>query len=676
MSSFQTQIYELFSQDGLLSNLPEFEFRPQQQEMAGIVAQCLENGSHAIIEAPTGVGKSFAYLIPAILYATQNRRKAVISTCTINLQEQLITKDIPLLRKVLPYQFTSEILKGRNNYICTRRLNVAMSKQQELFDSNERLQLREIYNFVQKHNKGTLQDLPLKPNENLWSEIFAEQGICSSKSCGTSEDSNCFYQQAKAKLRKADIIVLNHYLFFTLLGLDEIPTDGYVFADDFVIMDECHLIEQIAAKNVSPSVSKEMIRFWLNKLYNPRSEKGFLLTKRSDRLIRFIKQMHTKNESFFAELESKVAEKYNLVYYKNVIRIREPIHVPGDFDEQLLDICHELKKMIPTAKNSDEENEIRNYWKKFSGIRTTLNEFLNQRLKDFVYWIEFTKGRRKNVKLCSSPINMAEYFRNHIFARNRTCIMTSATLSINKRLDYFKQTVGAEHVNGFILDSPFDYYRQMEIHVSGEVPAPSIQPAAFSGGGGPLEGLYEKILIDKIFEYITKTNGGALVLFTNVNVLRKAAAMLSDELERKGIKLFVQGDGMPNNKLLNEFRRNYNSVLFGVDSFWMGVDVPGRSLRNVIITKLPFEVPDDPITEAKVEAITERGGNAFFELTLPSAILKFKQGAGRLIRNKTDEGILVVLDSRILNKSYGKWFINSLPECELKIDSPPQHSPI
>jgi ATP-dependent DNA helicase DinG len=680
LSKFSSEISDIFSQSGPLSGLPEFEFRRQQQEMAERVAESIECGTHAIIEAPTGVGKSFAYLIPAIIFARQKKRKAVISTCTINLQEQLINKDIPLLRRILPYEFTSEILKGRNNYICTRRLNAAMTKQQELFDSNERSQLREIYNFVQKHNTGTFQDLPFKPTENLWSEISAEQGICTSKSCGTSEDSNCFYQQAKARFRKADVIVLNHYLLFTLLGLDEFRGDGYIFADDFLIMDEAHLTEQIAARNVSPSVSKEMIRFWLNKLYNPRTEKGFLLTKRSDRLIRLVKQMHTENDYFFSTLESKVAEKYNVVSFKNVIRIREPIIMSDDFDEQLVDVGDELKKMLPTAKNSDEENEIRNYWTKFVGIRTTLNEFLNQthvetalsarstsdRPASTVYWIEFSKGKRKNVKLCTSPLDMADFFRNHIFTEEKTCIMTSATLSVNKRLDFFKRTVGAEHVPGFILDSPFDYARQMKIYVAGDVPVPKVSHVA--------EGIltpsvsYERILIDKISEYILKTNGGALVLFTNVKMLQMAAGMLSAELGVKDIKLFVQGDGMPNNKLLNEFRKNHNSVLFGVDSFWMGVDVPGESLRNVIITKLPFEVPDDPITEAKMEAITERGGNAFYELSLPNAILKFKQGAGRLIRNKTDEGILVVLDSRILSKSYGKWFINSLPECEVRVE--------
>ncbi len=358
MSDFTSKISDIFSRDGLLSKLTDFEFRSQQQQMAVDVAESLENKSREIIEAPTGVGKSFAYLIPSIIFSRKEKRKAVISTCTINLQEQLIAKDIPALEKILPYEFKSEILKGRNNYICTRRLSNAMRKREDLFINEEQSQRQKVYNFVQKNSRGTRQDVPFRVDENVWTEIYAEQGICTAKSCGSAEDSNCYYQQAKAKLNKADVIILNHYLFFTLLGIYDNIADGYIYANDFVIFDEAHMAEQIASRNVSPSVSKEMLRFWLHKLYNPKTNKGFLILKRADRLINVVGRLINETDYFFDSIENYVFNKYPAQRFKNVVRIRESIEVPDDYNNLLIDLCNDLKKMLPGAANSDEQNEI------------------------------------------------------------------------------------------------------------------------------------------------------------------------------------------------------------------------------------------------------------------------------------------------------------------------------
>src|SRR4030095_12899258 len=260
MSIFTKQVQQTFSPDGELSSLPGFEYRKEQLDMAVSVTQSLENSTHLIIEAPTGVGKSFAYLVPSILYAKENERKAIVSTCTINLQEQLISKDIPAIASILDVDFKYEIMKGRRNYICTKRLSKAMMDRTSLFMDTEQDLLQKIYDFVQKTGKGTRQDIPFRIDENIWQEIFAEEGVCTSKSCG-GEDTNCHYQQAKQKMKDADLLVLNHYLFFTLFGFYERESEGYLYHNDFVVFDEAHTVEQIAAENVSPSVSREQVRF-------------------------------------------------------------------------------------------------------------------------------------------------------------------------------------------------------------------------------------------------------------------------------------------------------------------------------------------------------------------------------------------------------------------------------
>ncbi len=667
MSDFINEIKEIFSPSGLLSELEGFEYRPQQQNMALSIASSLEDSSHNIIEAPTGVGKSLAYLVPSILYALANERKAIISTCTINLQEQLINKDIPALAKVLPVNFKYEILKGRNNYICTKRLNKAMIEKSSLFMTSEQQTLQKIYDFVNREGKGTRQDMPFPVDDNVWSEIFAEEGVCTQKSCGGT-DTNCYYQQAKQRMKDADLLVLNHHLFFTLFGFYERDSEGYLYFNDFVIFDEAHTVEQIAAERVSPSVSKEQIRFWLNKLYNPRTQKGFYANKQADRLKKAVEMVYHDNEHFFKMLHSYINDKYSAQAHKSAIRIKEAITLGAELMNSILELTIELKKTTPLAKNDIEEDEIKNYFTKFTRIRNNLVFFLEQKSDEYVYWVEYSGRARNNINLCISPIDMAEYFRENIFAKNRMCVMTSATLSTNNNLGFFKNTVGADEIPGEIIDTPFDFGRQMKIHVYKDIPEPEkVKKQKISDILN--ESDYEKMLIHKIKECVEMTSGGALVLFTSNKLLKTAYNNLLEEFLGSGINLYAQHNGMPNNRILQEFRDDENSVLFGVDSFWMGVDIPGHSLRNVIVTKLPFEVPDHPVIEAKLEFILEKGGNPFMDYSLPTAILKFKQGVGRLIRSKNDEGLICILDSRILKKPYGRHFLSSLPECEVIIES-------
>ena len=666
VSQFVNEIEDIFSESGKLSLLPDFEYRLPQKEMAVSIASSFENHSHIIIEAPTGIGKSFAYLVPSIIFAKTQKRKAIISTCTINLQEQLIKKDIPALQSILPYEFSPEILKGRQNYICTKRLNSALLKKNTLFMDDEQEELQKIHNYVSKHGKGTIQDIPFKVDENIWSQIFAEEGICTSKSCG-SENSNCFYQQAKFRLKQADLIILNHYLFFTIFGLFETRGDGYIYSDDFVVFDEAHQLEQIAAENVSPSISKEQIRFWLNKLFNPQKDRGFLADERFRKLSRRVITLLKENEVFFGDIEDFAYNNFINKRNSKQIRVRERIRINASLPQNLEEFAKELINMKAAVRNDDEENELKNHYKKLLAFSNTITNFMEHSIPEHVYWIELARGFRRNTKLCLSPIDMSEFFRNNIFNENGPVVMTSATLSVNQSLDYFKNSVGAEDEKGLILDSSFNFNEQMKIYISKDIPEQRQNKDEYQPSS-PLDPDFENSLKNAIKDGILKTGGGALVLFTNIKLMKRMFGLITDELRGEDIIFYAQGEGLPKMKMLNEFKDNINAVLFGVDSFWMGIDIPGNSLRNVIITKLPFDVPDHPVTEAKLEMIQERGGNPFMDYYLPGAILKFRQGVGRLIRNRTDKGIINILDSRILNKFYGKLFINSLPECEIIIE--------
>lgn len=663
MTDFKKQVFDYFSNDGLLSESPDFEFRIQQQNMAEEIAKAFETERHKIIEAPTGIGKTYAYLVPSIIHAKSKKLKAVISTRTINLQEQIIKKDIPALRGILPFEFTSHILKGRSNYICTKRLSRAMTNSAAMFDNEQSKILRKIYNLVHKHDKGELQDFDFSRSDpsfkEVWSAIYAEQDVCTRKSCGGDEPT-CFFQRAKKNAENADIIILNHSLFFTLFGINEKKGSGYLYANDFVIFDEAHTIEQIAADNVADEVSREQISFWLRRLYNPKNGKGFYDERRNLGVINEIRKVESANEQFFFLLMNQVYEKYKNTHGKNEIRIRDRFDDFSDIQRCLNDVINEINKSKSLAKNDDEENEIRNFSRRFAEIRRTIDDFMNQSKDEYVYWIEASQGRKRNIKLRMSPIDMADYFRKNIFVPERYCVMTSATLSINDKMSFFKNSIGADNIESFILDSAFDYERQMKIIIDEQMQLPE-KNAAKEVSELFESTEYEKALREKILDYIGQTNGGVLVLFTNYRMMNQVGLFLKEKLIDSGITIFIQGQQTSSNELLEKFKEDENSILLGVDSFWMGVDVPGESLRNVIITKLPFETPDNPIIEAKLELIEKRGGNPFMDYSLPTAILKFKQGIGRLIRNKTDEGRVVVLDKRILTARYGKHFINALP---------------
>lgn len=655
------KIREFFSEKGILANSFEnYEFRESQLDMALAVYDTLINKKHIFIEAPTGIGKSFAYLVPSIYYAKETNKKAIISTNTINLQEQLIHKDIPTLHKLLPIEFKSAIIKGKNNYLCPNRLAIALEKSNTLFNNTELASLEEIEEWSRKTKDGTLSDIDFPVNLTVWQSVCAEHGICTSKTCGPIETTKCYYQKAKHKLVEADIVVVNHHLFFTLFeAYKEKDSEGYLFGNDFLIFDEAQTLENVAADHIAPSISRDMIKYHLNKLYNVNTKKGFLASfPELLTIIPIIENLQYLNKRFFEEIRETFFINNNKK--KLAVRLQGSDFIKNTLKDEIKILISKLAELNKYCKNDLEENELNDYKLKFAEFNIRIDEFIKQSRRDenFVYWVELSSQKPdSNISLCLSPVDLSDYFRKNIFKPDNSSILTSATLSIRKSFDYFKKRLGGEVAKELKLPTQFDFYNQVKIFIPQDIPQPPVEDSDD----------YYLSLKDWIYYFIKMTQGKALVLFTSSTALKKVAEALTEELENDNISLFIQTEGVSRKLLLDMFRNDINSVLFGLDSFWLGVDVPGEALTNLIITRLPFHVPDQPLIQAKMEYIDMQGGNSFLEYALPEAIFKFRQGVGRLIRNKTDKGIIAILDKRIISKSYGKHFINSIDKCPIII---------
>jgi ATP-dependent DNA helicase DinG len=634
---------------------PAYEKRPQQEEMALGVAAAFSEKRNLCVEAPTGVGKSFAYLVPAIYYAMEQKLPVLISTETISLQEQLVEKDLPLLRKIMDEPFTVALAKGRGNYVCMRRLSIIAGEHAEYLPSDAmRSDAERIALWAQETEDGSMAEIEFPFDRQLWEFICCETGNCSKPKCHFSK--RCFYWKARKSWDTADLIVANHAIFFTDLKIKSsenlemslLPVYGAV------ILDEAHTLEDSAAQHLGLHVSSTGLRLCLKRLYDPQKAKGLLMRSGEHplQLRGAVGELAEAADMFF----NKVRE-FSYDFADSTIRLRKPDFVTDILSEKIGRFQHMLEEYIreqEDEEDADLKQELSSMLQRCEYYRLSISDFVAMRLEDHVYWIERSTRNDMNIQLYAAPLNVNEVLQELLFKKDKPVVVTSATLSVEGNLEYYTRRIGFTNGGELVLDTPFDFERQVKIYISKQMPLPD-------------EEGYLAAACDEIENYIRFTHGKAFVLFTSYDTMKKTAEKLRFFFENIGVTLLIQGEGKSRTVMLNEFKQDINSVIFGVASFWMGVDVPGEALSNVIITKLPFAVPSHPLVQARTEKLEREGGRSFMDYQLPEAVLRFRQGVGRLIRKKTDKGIIVILDRRVIAKRYGKIFLDSIPKCPVEV---------
>lgn len=684
----EIDIENYFAKDGILAKeIKGFEYREEQEEMAQYIQDAINEDRKIIVEAGTGTGKTLAYLIPSIKWAVTNKKKVIIATNTINLQEQLLLKDIPLAKSIIKDEFSYVLVKGRNNYVCKRLFNelvLGKSIDIETFSMEAREQIEYILKWGNKTKTGDKAELPFEVYPDVWELVQSTTELCLGKKCPYRKE--CFYMKTRMEKMEADILISNHHVFFADLNVRaETDFDSeYLILPryDMVIFDEAHNVESVTRSYFSVEVSKISFTRLLNRIYQKKNkrkkEKSALIRvedtvdeKNLEDSEQYIYLLNTLKEeiSILQNIGDEYFDEIRKIYETNTeapikkslnnfemtkSRFLENLREKKDiFQSKLADFLNLMMSFNNVIDGEKDKNpeviNFNNHLKMFKAYIDSF-KFINSFEDDnYIYWLDIN-SKRTNVILTATPLNIAQKLSTVLFDNLDRLVFASATIVVNGNFNYFKKSLGLDEEDCIeaIIKSPFDYDEQMSVYIPSDI-QDSENINAFVSDASKF-----------ILNILLKTNGKAFILFTSYTMLNQIYYSISKKLKDKGFEVFLHGD-KPRSQIIKEFKEAENPILFGTTSFWEGVDVQGENLSNVIITKLPFLVPTDPVVSAISKKIEEDGGNSFMDFQLPEAIIKFKQGVGRLIRKKTDSGNIFILDNRILKKRYGSLFINALP---------------
>ncbi len=665
-------------------HFPNYEFRPQQVEMVQAVTEALSQEKHLLVEASTGIGKSFAYLIPAALFSTANNARVVISTNTINLQDQLIHKDVPDLQRALGLEFQAAVLKGRANYLCPRRLENFHRRGPE--SAEEMRVLGKTMVWMQETKSGDRADINLNgaPERDVWRRISADDEACTQETCLNQMGGACPFYRARLAAQSAHIVIVNHALL-----LADVATGNRVLPEyDHLIIDEGHHLEDASTNALSFRVSQfEVVRMlrelgssssgavgWavrsVENLISPSDMAAF--NQIASRITDFAFQFEQLSGQFYAGLDKfllEIREGEPVGQYAHQERILpasrtqpgwdevealwdEAEHALGGMLEQLEMIAQALADLVDVLSEESQElyNQVSSLYRRLGELRENMNGFVFEPQSNVIYWVE-VKPDGRMPSLHAAPLHIGPLMERHLWHEKTSVILTSATLTAAGEFDYLRERLQAVDAYELALGSPFDYENAVLLYLANDIP----EPKQRSG--------YQHGVNQSVLNLCRRTGGRMLVLFTSYAQLRATSQAISPLLAEDDIVVYEQGEGASSSSLLESFRSTEKAVLLGTRAFWEGVDVPGEALSVLVIAKLPFDVPTDPIVAARAETFED----PFYQFAVPEAILRFRQGFGRLIRTQSDRGVVAILDQRVLSKRYGRLFIESLPNCTTQV---------
>ncbi|MBN1698042.1 MAG: DEAD/DEAH box helicase [Spirochaetales bacterium] len=661
---------------GLSAVSDQYEERPTQVDMLRAICEAFNQDEICIAEAGTGVGKSFAYLVPVIDWVSKNTERVVVSTATINLQQQLIEKDIPLVKKILGVDPKTVLVKGRGNYVCLNRLNEAVGEFSLFEETTD--ELKSIHEWALTSETGSKSDISFYPRPEVWSRICSEADLCSGLWCKYRE--GCFVLKAKREAASARLLVANHHLLFSDLSvrMAGIGFEGTAVLPPFhrIVFDEAHNIEESATSFFSRSLTKFSLFKHCGRFHRKKKGRSFgliygIAAKIKEKSLietipRMIEDIYTQMLLVEHGCLALLGESTELRIRDNEDRQLKEFFLDPlvDLQFKIVDLASVLDNILTEFENAEGDKNLL-FESKAQVTRLLEISGLCERFKNiasdtgYIYWIQRSKSFSGDfyIKAIVTPLHIAPLMKEAIYEPYSTVVSTSATLAVNNSFSYWKSRVGLHDIE--VMEecflSPFNYCEQVLLGVPTDAPMPDEE-----GFQGYVSGF--------IHDVIGCSGGKALVLFTSYSMLNRTYAEIVPMLREKGICVLKQGDD-DRARLLSRFKRDIESVLFATDSFWEGIDTPGDALELLVLCRLPFRVPTGPVVKARMEEIEKNGGNPFFEYSLPEAVIKFRQGFGRLMRRRSDRGVVIVLDSRLVKKSYGPIFLKSLPHTPAIIDS-------